>query len=188
MGAYPSPDVEARARRAIRDNGLDDVVVHRGPLTGAERLDAYSRADVFCFPSFYEAETFGIVLLEAMQFGLPVVATRWRGIPSVVTDGVTGFLVPVRDSAGLADRLALLLGDQALARRMGAAGRSAYEERFTLQRFHADLQAVFDSLWSDGLGPRRRPRSRRPAAHGARADRRGAMAAEPRPPDERSRS
>ena len=154
VGAYPSAEVEARARGVIRANGLDEVVVHRGPLTGDERLAAYARADVFCFPSFYEAETFGIVLLEAMQFGLPVVATRWRGIPSVVTDGVTGFLVPVRDSAALADRLALLLGDDALARRMGAAGRSAYEERFTLERFHRDLQAVFDSLQSLPAVPR----------------------------------
>ena len=87
-----------------------------------------------------------MVLLEAMQFGLPVVATRWRGIPSVVADGVNGYLVPVRDSATLADRLARLLRDEALARRMGAAGRRAYEERFTLERFHRDLQAVFDSL------------------------------------------
>ncbi|HEV3401330.1 MAG TPA: glycosyltransferase [Acidimicrobiales bacterium] len=146
VGAYPSRDVEERTRRAIAHHGLDDVVVERGPLRRDEVLGAYARADVFCFPSFYEAETFGVVLLEAMQFGLPVVATRWRGIPTVVDDGVTGYLVPVRDSAALADRLGRLLQDEGLARRMGAAGRAAYEERFTLERFHRDLQAVFDSL------------------------------------------
>lgn len=146
VGEYPSAEVEERTRRMIDDHALEQVVVLRGLLSGAERLGAYARADMFCFPSFYEAETFGVVLLEAMQFGLPVVATRWRGIPSIVTDGVTGYLVPVRDSATLADRLARLLSDEALARRMGAEGRAVYEERFTLERFHRDLQAVFDLL------------------------------------------
>jgi glycosyltransferase involved in cell wall biosynthesis len=167
VGEYPSREIEQRARRLIRDHGLEHVVVHRGLLTGDERLTAYAGADVFCFPSFYEAETFGIVLLEAMQFALPVVATRWRGIPSVVDDGVTGYLVAVRDSAALADRLARLLEDEALARRMGEAARSAYEERFTLDRFHRDLQAVFDSLRESLSTPRRpvgRPTWRRTGA------------------------
>jgi glycosyltransferase involved in cell wall biosynthesis len=68
--------------------------------------------------------------------------------------------VPVRDSTALADRLTALLRDEALRLRMGAAARDAYEERFTLERFHRDLQAVFDSVAGArrSLGETRHPR------------------------------
>jgi glycosyltransferase involved in cell wall biosynthesis len=84
-----------------------------------------------------------------MQFGLPVVATRWRGIPGIVDDGVNGFLVPVKDSEALAERLGRLLADFDLRLAMGARGRQKYEERYTLARFHRGMQGVFDLLRED---------------------------------------
>jgi len=68
----------------------------------------------FCFPTFFESETFGVVLLEAMQFSLPIVATRWRGIPSIITDGDNGFLVDPKDPIGLSEKLETLLRDPAM--------------------------------------------------------------------------
>jgi glycosyltransferase involved in cell wall biosynthesis len=95
-----------------------------------ERLrQAYEGADVFCLPTRYEP--FGIVFLEAMYYGLPVVATRVWAVPEIVEDGVTGFTVARDDDAALADRLLLLLQDRSLAQRMGEAGRSRAEMRFT---------------------------------------------------------
>jgi glycosyltransferase involved in cell wall biosynthesis len=52
---------------------------------------------VFCFPSFFNSEAFPVVLLEALACGLPIVSTRWRGIPSIVDDGECGLLVEPRD-------------------------------------------------------------------------------------------
>jgi glycosyltransferase involved in cell wall biosynthesis len=81
-----------------------------------------------------------------MTFGLPVVATLWRGIPSVVEDGETGLLVPIRDPEALAARLEAVLANPALAARLGASGRRRYEERFTTTAFWEGLQQIFERL------------------------------------------
>jgi glycosyltransferase involved in cell wall biosynthesis len=78
------------------------------------------------------------------MFGLPVVATRWRGIPAVVDDGVTGFLVPVRDPAALALALEQLILDAGLRQSLGAAGRRKYLEEFTIDRH---LERLEEFLW-----------------------------------------
>lgn len=92
-------------------------------------IDAYATADIFCFPTRFEP--FGIVAVEAMRFGLPVVASDVWALPEIVADGETGFLVPPDDADAVADRLLTLGRDPALARRMGAAGMARAEERFT---------------------------------------------------------
>lgn len=149
VGEFQSEATRARVAGCLREGGLQDVVEYCGVLVGEEKHRAYSGAAVLAFPTFFESETFGLVLIEAMQFSLPVVATRWRGIPAVVEDGFTGFLVPVKDSATLADRLAELLTDEELAKRLGRRGRGVYEQRYTLSRFHRELQNVFDSVRAD---------------------------------------
>ena len=92
-----------------------------GFLHGDDLARAYASADIFFFPS--ESETFGNVTLEAMASGLPAVNAVASGSNSLVIEGETGFLVSARDEAGLADRLALLVGDSGLRRRMGQAAR-----------------------------------------------------------------
>ena len=100
----------------------------------------HRRAAVFVLPSVEEtcygrrvaiSELLGLSVLEAMASGTPVVASRTGGVPEVVVDGETGFLVPPGDVDALRDRLAALLADRRLARRMGDAGRSAVLDRFT---------------------------------------------------------
>ena len=99
---------------------------------------------MFCLPTFYEAETFGIVLVEAMSLGLPVVATRWRGIPEIVDDGKTGYLVETHDAAAVAERLEQLQADPALREQLGAAGREKFLSDFTVGKIlAADGTSVF---------------------------------------------
>jgi starch synthase len=92
-------------------------------------VEAYRDADVFCLPSLFEP--FGIVILEAMFFGLPCVATAEWAIPEMIADGETGYTVPRGDAHALANRLFRLLEDPHLAHRMGMAGRRRAEEQFT---------------------------------------------------------
>ena len=80
------------------------------------------------------------------MFGLPVVATRWRGIPDVVADGETGLLVEPGDEAALADGLGRLLNDPELRARLGAAGRAGFEQRFTAARYAERMCEVFREL------------------------------------------
>jgi glycosyltransferase involved in cell wall biosynthesis len=96
-----------------------------GHLTGDDLATAYASADIFLFPS--ETETFGNVTLEAMSSGLPAVVADATGSDALVTDGVTGFLAPPRNSAAFLDRVATLVTDDELRLRMGTAARSAAE-------------------------------------------------------------
>ena len=111
-----------------------------GEKRDEEKFARFAACDIFCFPSYFEAESFGLVLVEAMMFGKPVIATRWRGIPSVVVDEGNGCLVAVKDAAAVAEKLARLARDPALRRAMGAEGRRIFEARFTLERFQRAME------------------------------------------------
>ncbi|PYO40634.1 MAG: glycosyl transferase family 1 [Gemmatimonadetes bacterium] len=102
---------------------------------------AYKGADVFCLPTRFEP--FGIAFIEAMYFGLPCVGTDAWAVPEMVVDGETGFTVPVDDLEGLTDRLVRLLGDPALAARMGQAGRARAEHLFT---WRMTVQRMMDAM------------------------------------------
>ncbi len=130
LGRFESAAYEAKVKAAIKLGGLDGMVSFPGVLTGDEKWRAYARANVFCFPSYFESESFGLVNLEAMQFGLPVVSTRWRGIPSVVEDGKSGFLVDIKSPEQTAEQLLILLNDDSLRQKMGHRGREIFIARY----------------------------------------------------------
>jgi glycosyltransferase involved in cell wall biosynthesis len=128
LGAY-----RAAVRSLIRDRRMNRHVQFRG-ATYEDMPTLYQEADVVVYPTVAE-EPYGLVPLEAMSCGRPVVATRSGGITETVVDGCTGFLVERGDAIGLADRLAELLDDPMLARRMGQAGRDRVHLEFTVERF-----------------------------------------------------
>ena len=95
----------------------------------------YEACDVFCMPSVERAEQFGLVQLEAMHCGKPVVATRLgTGVEFVTIDRETGLLVPPKDSQALANALSTLLADSALRARMGEAGKRRAHEVFSVEQ------------------------------------------------------
>jgi glycosyltransferase involved in cell wall biosynthesis len=99
-------------------------------------------ADVLVHPARWEG--FGLVLLEAMRAGLPVIATRVGAIPEVVADGVSGLLVEPDDAAGLAAALDLVATDDALLARLGAAGHERLRTDFPPQRTARATSDVYD--------------------------------------------
>ncbi|MBE3593705.1 MAG: N-acetyl-alpha-D-glucosaminyl L-malate synthase BshA [Candidatus Carbobacillus altaicus] len=100
-----------------------------------------ARADVFVLPS--ETESFGLSALEAMACGLPVVATKSGGLPEVVVDGETGYLVPVGDIAALAEALLKVLGDWRQAAALGEAGRRRAFKYFALDEKISAYEALY---------------------------------------------
>ena len=126
---------------------IDDTSRHvrmPGHVPWRDLVEHYRTAQVFVMPSYYE--TGGISVIEAMAFGLPVVATRAGGLSEVVEDGVTGILVPPGDSKALAEAISRLLRDPELRRRMGEAGRSTVMKDFTVERLISRTLAVYQSL------------------------------------------
>jgi glycosyltransferase involved in cell wall biosynthesis len=113
--------------------GLDQHITWTGMVDDPFGEGVFHAADVVCQLSRWE-EVFGWMIAEAMAHGKPVVATRVGGIPELISDGVTGYLVGRADVAAMSDRILQLLGDPALRARMGASGRDTVARKFDLRK------------------------------------------------------
>ncbi|HEY0979122.1 MAG TPA: glycosyltransferase [Flavobacteriales bacterium] len=140
MGKWGDPGFRAECEALAAAPEMKGRVEFLGVKRDQEKFRHFAACDIFCFPSYFEAESFGLVLTEAMQFAKPVVSTDWRGIPSVVQEGVNGFLVPIQDPMAVADRLERLARDPELRRTLGLEGRRIFEQRFTLERFRTNME------------------------------------------------
>ncbi|HEX2691304.1 MAG TPA: glycosyltransferase family 4 protein [Kofleriaceae bacterium] len=133
----------ARFRERIRRLGLERQVQYMGPAYDEAKHRLLDEHDVFVFPTCNDA--FPLVVLEAMQAGIPVVTTHEGAIPEIIEDGETGLLVPRRDPVALASCLEALLSDPGMQRRMGARARVRHEERYTLAAFERNLVAALET-------------------------------------------
>lgn len=158
---------EEYAQYAVKA-GIAGRVTWTGLLNDPMGDGVYNAADVLCQLSRFH-EAFGWVIAEAMTCRIPVVATGVGGIPEIVRDGVSGFIVPPRGPRAVADRILQLLGDAALRRRMGDAGRARVEELFDLKQKVAELVSLY------GLEPRGENRPAAAQAAGAIAPALGAQ-------------
>jgi glycosyltransferase involved in cell wall biosynthesis len=122
--------------------GIEGDVIFTGFRRDVERF--YSIMDIFVLPSTWEP--FGNVLLEAMSFAKPVVATNVGGIPEVVVDEETGFVVPPEDPEALANKIMFLIKNKELCREMGLKGRKKVKEYFTPERLRDEVESVYESL------------------------------------------
>ena len=126
---------------------LGDRVIWAGYQDDAPQVMA--ALDMLVLPSRLP-EPFGMVLLEAMASGKPVVATRHGGPLEIVVDGETGVLVPPRDPQALAAAIARLVADPSLRQQMGEAGRALTEQVFSLERQVTQFQQLYDELLGGG--------------------------------------
>jgi len=122
----PGTRLRGKYEKEVQQSGLKDVIFVGGKPQ-SELPQYYKAADIFCAPAT-GLESFGIVLLEAMAIGKPVVATNIDGYNSVLTDGVEGRLVPPRDEKTLALTLISLLTNESLRQEMGARAKLKAKE------------------------------------------------------------
>jgi glycosyltransferase involved in cell wall biosynthesis len=139
VGGDPFGDGEARLRAEAGRHALGT----RARFLGIRHdvPDLLGASDLFVLPSLWEG--LGLVFLEAMAVGLPVVASNVSAIPEVVEDGVSGWLVDPGDAPALARALSSALADPAERRRRGEAGRQRLLERFALPRMIDETLAVY---------------------------------------------
>ncbi len=143
------PAYQARATAL----GIANRVVFTGRAPAVELADHYRLADVTVLPSTTMGEAFGLVLLESLACGTPVIASTLPGVRTVVCDGVDGFLVPPGDAMALTRALAVLLALSANERQaMGAAGRRRVEECYAWERIGTRLEQIYLSVITPASG------------------------------------
>lgn len=123
---------------------LQKYVNAYGAKYGEEKKEFFQTADVFVFPTFYNNECFPLVLLEAMEQGIPCISCNEGGISDIVDDGQTGFIIPKNQPAVLSEKLELLINNYDLCNKMGNAGRKKFEQEFTLNQFEKRITEILN--------------------------------------------
>lgn len=132
--------------KKISDLNLDEYVTCLGKMYGDEKNDILKSSDIFIFPTFYPNECFPLVLLEAMQFNLPIISTNEGGIPDIVRNGITGLLVDKQSSKKLGEKIKYLIENPTNASLMGKRGYEDFAKNYTLEVFENKLVNILNQI------------------------------------------
>ena len=136
----------AKFNAKVTELQLEKKVFYLGKKYYKDKTNIYMQSDIFVLPTFYSNECFPLVLLEALQFGLPIVSTYEGAIPEIITDRKNGFLVKQQDVVNLMARLEQLIKDSTQRVKMGKLGKEKFEREYTLDRFENRMVAILDSI------------------------------------------
>ncbi|RDC54300.1 glycosyltransferase [Pedobacter chinensis] len=135
----------------VMENNLSEHVFAHGPKYAEEKLNFFNNADVFVFPTFYHYEAFPLVNLEAMQHGLPIISTTEGGIPDMISEGETGFLIPRKNAEELANKIQYFIDNPDMAKVMGAKGKEHFDARFTIDNFEKNISKIISEAGSKAI-------------------------------------
>ena len=128
----------------IKEAGLTDMVYAHGAKYGDEKKQFFETSDCFVFPTLNEA--FGLVLLEAMEYGIPCIATNEGGVPCVMENEKTGFITNKNSPKELADKIEYLMDHPEECKKMGKAGRFKFENEFTIEKFENRMKNILNEI------------------------------------------
>lgn len=128
----------------VDSNGLQDTIFLKGWVTGHAKEELFRKATVFVLPSYNEG--LPISVLEAMSYGMPVIATDVGGIPELVKNGESGLLIKAGDIAALRDAMERFIQDRQLAQRMGLASAAIVQREFVFEQTKATLEKLYTEL------------------------------------------
>jgi glycosyltransferase involved in cell wall biosynthesis len=125
---------------------ISEYIIFSNRLNTDKLILHYQSADLLVLPSYNRAEGFGMVLIEAQACGLPVIGTTVGGIPSAVVNGVTGILVPPKNSEKLAEAILIILNDEQRANDMGIAGSNRVRDKFTWDKSTEEFISIINEV------------------------------------------
>ena len=144
--------LEAEVKAQCQEMGLDQAVRFLGFVTKEELAEEYAACDVFVLPAIVDSkgdtEGLGIVMIEALAHGKPVIASNVGGIPDVITNGKTGILIPEKDPDALTTAVIDMLNHPDQANSLGKAGLADIQSRFSWKKILPQWQAVFSQALS----------------------------------------
>jgi len=140
LAGHDEKGIKQYLEKYAKELGIENNVIFSG--FRSDVINTIKQFDLFVLSSLWEG--FGLVLLEAMSAGKPIVTTEAGPIPEIVKDGETGFLVPPRNPGKMAEKIIFLLKNKTIAQEMGEAGKKRLEKYFTLNKMIRETEAVYD--------------------------------------------
>lgn len=129
----------------VKQRGMNLSVCYLGQKYGEEKKHLFEESDVFVFPTFYQNECLPLVILEAMQYGLPIITTDEGGILDLVNDGENGLICEKNNTESLANCIKRLLDDKQLRIKMGENGYNKYRQEYTIQTFEQRIAHILST-------------------------------------------
>lgn len=144
VGAWPSDKEKNKFLEYVRLNGLEKQAIYLGQKRGNEKEKIIKNSDVLVFPTEYRLETFGVVIIEAMMFGLPVIANSIATIPSIIVDQKTGFLLKKNNAEEIAQSLEHLIKNKPKRLSMGEYSRKVFLKKFEINNYKKGLLKILE--------------------------------------------
>ena len=123
---------------------MNQIIRYEGKKYGKEKSESFQNADIFVFPTYYSNECFPLVLLEAMQQGLPCISTNEGGISEIIIPDETGCIIKKKSPQELADKIEFLLNNPNKRIDMGNRGFERYKQLFTLKAFEQRIVSILN--------------------------------------------
>lgn len=125
---------------------LSDKVNYWGIVKGEAKHKIFLESNILCYPSYFSSESFGLVILESMQYYMPIIGSQWRGIQSLIINNYNGFLVKIKDPLEIAEALKIFLLNPERISIFGLRSRNLFEDKYTIDNFILNMQKAFNEL------------------------------------------
>jgi glycosyltransferase involved in cell wall biosynthesis len=145
-GPWQEKSLKDKVLNYVKSNRLNSNIEFLGAVYANQKEELFQGSDIFVFPSHYPFEAFGLVNLEAMQVGIPVITTNIGALSEMVLDGRTGYIIPPKNPDILAEKINLLVEDPHLRRKMGRAGRERFLSMYSFDAYSSNIQEIFNDL------------------------------------------
>lgn len=141
-GESPDNLFNQKVKSYIHNNDLAGKVKMTGAVYGDRKEKLFLDSDIFVFPTFFDLETFGLVNLEAMRSGLPVVTSSEGCIPEVVKDGINGFIIDPKNIDEMSAKILELINDKKLRYNMGSESKKLFKNKYTYDVYKDNLKLI----------------------------------------------
>ncbi|MBA7591883.1 D-inositol-3-phosphate glycosyltransferase [subsurface metagenome] len=141
MVGNPSEISEIELNNYIRINHLANEIEYLGPKYNEKKFHQFLKADLFVYPT--KDDAFPLTILEAMNFGLPIITTKEGGIPDIIDDNLNGMLVEKGKPIDLANKLVSLFEDESLRKSLGMAAKEKFFLKYTEEIFNRNMKEIF---------------------------------------------
>lgn len=146
-GPWPDKAFMRKVLDYVKREKLDENVHFLGAMYGVQKEKLFQESDIFVFPSHYRFESFGLVNLEAMQAGIPVITTNIGALPEMVIDGKTGFIILPQDSKILAEKINVFVEKPGLRCKMGREGMKRFQKEYSFQAYSSNVNQILEALF-----------------------------------------